>query len=121
MCLVNRLRNKLTDELGLERWDKVCLSRVYDWAGHVARFGKHQVDRLAWKALHWRDVNYLTFLETNYGQQCHGRKFRVWRWEMQFTRFLGKDWKEKAQDPELWQDMKGLWLSRRLTGPCGRS
>ena len=48
-----------------------------------------------------------------YGGQCHGRKFKVWRWEQQFVKFFGDDWKAAAVDQEVWNDQKQSWLSWR--------
>eukprot|EP00959_Pyramimonas_sp_CCMP1952_P120897 2527763-Pyramimonas_sp.AAC.1 len=51
LAYVNRLRAHYLDKLGLQRWDIVCLRRVFDWCGHVCRFQKYAPDRLALLAL----------------------------------------------------------------------
>ena len=111
---VNSKLNQLRTQFNLDRWDKICLRRVYDWAGHVARFGSRQKQRYAWKALEWRGIQYLKQLERLYGHQCHHRSFKTWRWEHQFVRILGPEWQKLAQDSETWADYKELWLSKRL-------
>ena len=47
----------------LWRWDIMALARVYDWAGHIARFGNWAPSRLVWKALKFKDISYLRALE----------------------------------------------------------
>eukprot|EP00959_Pyramimonas_sp_CCMP1952_P142033 2973216-Pyramimonas_sp.AAC.1 len=61
----------LRSKYNLERWDRICLERVFTWAGHVARFGKYSQDRIAWQVLQFRGIAYLRQLEKSYGQQCH--------------------------------------------------
>ena len=91
-------------QIGLQTWYKVVLSCVFDFAGHLARFGRHQPSRLAWKAFHWRGIKYLRTLEALTGSQCHGRSFKVWRYEFQFTSILGDDWQNLALDSDQWQE-----------------
>ena len=98
----------------LPRWDRIAVTRVFNWAGHVARFQGYAPDRLAFKALTFRDCNYLHKLENLYGGQLHGHKFKVWRWELQFVRTLGRDWKTQAQDPEHWSSIRDTWVEQRL-------
>ena len=98
---------------GYRRWDEEALVRSYTWAGHVARFSKYNANRLALKALCYRDINYLRTLERLYGQQCHGRRIRVWRWERQFSAILGDHWQSIALEGESWEDSMNYWLIRR--------
>ena len=101
-------------------WDVVCLGRSYDWAGHVARFGKSQRHRLAWRLLQWRGRNYLDLIEDlNHGCQLHGRSFKVWRWEAPFYSFAqGADWQTFAVDDECWRDSRNDWLRHRQSHDC---
>ena len=67
---------------------------------------RHQPSRLAWKAFHWRGIKYLRTLEALTGSQCHGRSFKVWRYEFQCTSILGDDWQNLALDSDQWQELK---------------
>ena len=115
MGMVTARLKCLRHKWGLERWDMVVLGRVYDWAGHVARFQKWAPDRYALRALLFRDIPYLKQLESEHGHQMHYRKFKVWRWEQQFTRFHGLGWKELATNSETWAEHKQIWLRHRST------
>ena len=57
------LLNMYRDKYRLRRWDILALARVYDWAGHIARFGNWAPSRLVWKALKFKDISYLRALE----------------------------------------------------------
>ena len=98
----------------LPRWDRMAVTRMFHLAWHVPRFQGYAPDRLALKALTCRDCNYLRKLEHLYGGQLHGRKFKVWRRELQFVRTLGHDWKTQAQDQEFWSSICDTWVEQRL-------
>ena len=115
MQLVTIRLMSLREKWSLERWDMVVLSRVYDWAGHVARFQKWAPERYALRALLFRDIPYLKRLESEYGHQMHYRKFKVWRWEQQFVRFFGLGWKDLAISSETWAEHKLFWQRQRNT------
>ena len=42
-------------------------------------------------------------LKKKLGTQCHGRRFRVWRWEQAVAQCIGEDWTEKAQNNMGWR------------------
>ena len=117
---INEKLSLLQAKYKLERWDGICLERVFTWAGHVARFGKYGQDRIAWKVLNFRGIAYLRQLEKSYGQQCHGKCFHMWRYEHQFSTFFGDDWQKLAMDQEQWADLKEFWLESS-TSECGSS
>ena len=87
--------------------------KMLQLGGHVARMGTWAPQRLVYKVARYKDSSYLKFLVQTYGSQHHGRKFKVWRWEQPFTKFLGSNWRDLAQDTETWADHKELWLSKR--------
>ena len=37
------------------------------------------------------------------GTQCHGRRFRVWRWEQALVQCLGDEWVKLAQNSTVWR------------------
>ena len=98
---------------GYLRWDGVALTRVFNWAGHVARFAHWAPGRIALKALQYRDARYLQQVQQLFGHQCHYRSFHAWRWEMQFTKTFGPHWHSLARDAEVWADHKTIWLTTR--------
>eukprot|EP00959_Pyramimonas_sp_CCMP1952_P336913 7054929-Pyramimonas_sp.AAC.1 len=113
VCHVHLQRYR--QKYNLERWHVSALSRVFDWAGHVGRFSKWAPERLAHKALVYRGGVYLQTLENMFGQQAHGRKFKVWRWEQQFTRVFGQDWIHLTWDSEDWASSRSAWVARRTS------
>ena len=115
MAVTAVLMNKYRARAGWLRWDQEALLRAYSWAGHVARFGRRAPERLAFKVLTYRNALYLERLVTMYGHQCHGRRFHVWRWEMQFSGFHGRDWRTKTQKGEIWEDSAQEWLRWKMT------
>ena len=113
MTALARTMKEYRKRAGLRRWDEEALLRAHSWAGLVARFGGYAPERLAYKALCYSNINYLRTMEGLYGQQCHGRHLKVWRWEQQFTMILGDSWQEVARTAELWEDSRNFWLTRR--------
>ena len=113
VAITNHLLNRYRTKYGWLRWDEEALGPVYDWAGHVSRFSAWAPNRLALKALLFRGARYLHEVQAMFGSQCHGKKFKVWRWEQQFARQLGKEWMESALDEEAWKDGRLTWVSGR--------
>ena len=113
MATTNAAIQAFRVKFGLLRWDKEAWGRVYEWAGHVARFGHWAADRLAWRVLKFRDSQYLSKVKAIYGTQCHGKRFHCWRWEQQLSQFLGPEWGQTARDEEGWRDAKTDWLTQR--------
>ena len=105
--------NKYRLHRNLRRWDEEALLKCYTWAGHVARMQKYSTNRLALKVLAYRDARYLATLESMYGQQCHGKRFHVWRWEQQISQIYGKEWWQQALEGEKWEDLREHWLIKR--------
>ena len=98
----------------MERWDVVCLGKVFTWAGHVARFAKWAPDRLALRVLQYRGIGYLRALEEQFGQQLHRRQFHAWRWEGQFSSMFGTRWADLTFDGEEWMARRHSWIQKRL-------
>ena len=79
----------------------------------LSRFSKYAPNRLALKALRYRDSSYLATVEALYGQHGHNRRLRVWRWEQQFTANMGTEWVNNALRGEQWEEFQGQWLKGR--------
>ena len=113
MTETNSLLKKLREKHHWARWDKQALSQVHSWAGHVARFQAYAPHRWALRALTYRNIQYLHKLDQMTGSQCHVRRFRVWRWEQQFSRHYGPKWMQETLDNEQWADSREQWLMGR--------
>ena len=113
MSLTNSLLNTLRTKHNWERWDCMALARVHTWAGHLARFREYAPQRWALRTLLFKGIHYLRVLEKAIGTQGHPHRFRVWRWEQQFTRWYGDSWMDQAQDQEAWADTRTAWLRGR--------
>ena len=113
MSMTNSLLNRMRSKRHWVRWDQQALAQVHSWAGHVARFQAYAPNRWALRALTYRNIKYLHTLEQMTGSQCHARRFRVWRWEQQFTRHYGPNWMQETLDSEQWADTKKQWLIGR--------
>lgn len=113
MTNTNSLLNRLRQQHGWQRWDVKALQEVHSWAGHVARFRVYAPQRWAFQALSVKGLQYLRALERATGSQCHPKRFRVWRWEQQFSRYYGDNWMEQTLDQEAWADSRAAWLIDR--------
>ena len=98
---------------GVRGWDELALRCAFSWAGHLARMEAWAPSRWSVRILRHRDWEYLQGLKTRFGSQLHGRKFHAWRWEMQFTKILGVEWRLPAKDPDVRADRKAAWLTWR--------
>ena len=75
--------------------------------------GIYDPQRWAYKTLIYRDREFLDGLEAKFGNQGHGRKFHVWRWEKQLSDFFGSTWKDRTIDNEEWASHFHSWLQWR--------
>ncbi len=89
-------------------WPEVYKTYVYRWAGHVARLPG---SRWAKRILEFNNKIYLDELVSAYGNQCHGRHIKVWRWEQMLYSSLGSKWGRGAQDRDNWTDNLDVWLA----------
>ena len=102
--------NQARQRFGFLRWDIQVLGRIHSWAGHVARMHVWARERLAVQCLRYRDATYLATLRSMFGQELHGRRFRVWRWGKMMVDHYGLNWWEVAKDPEVWKDTQQAWV-----------
>ena len=97
----------------IQTWDVSFRVSAYRWAGHVARMQKYETDKVVFKTLTSKDITYIRGLEHAYNQQCHGKRFKVWRWERQFYKPLGDNWKSLTLSKDDWEDGMSAWLDAR--------
>ena len=107
--------NRLVDSAKSFWWDTVALRQAHTWAGHFGRMALYDKTRWAYRALKHRNYEYLCALQQEFGSQCHGRRFHVWRWERAFYSYYGPDWQSATLDPEGWSASFGNWLTWRTT------
>ena len=83
---------------------------------------EYDPSRLCHQVFLFKDRDYLLGLERQYGQQCHGINFHVWRWERQIYLWHEQhesDWKEMAIDRKEWHDSvleKSRWNTYNYKG-----
>jgi hypothetical protein len=116
-----RLRLKikrLKDTHSFIDWDRRAYSSMFSWAGHVARIGQYDAGRITYRILQHKSWEWIqTVARANNGNQTHGRRLKVWRWEAPMYKFFKKvSWQEVAQNKESWnQQLESMidWRCRR--------
>ena len=85
-------------------WDRRAYSSMFSWAGHVARIGQYDAGRITYRILQHKCWEWIqTLARANGGNQTHGRRLKVWRWEAPMYKFFKKvSWQEVAQSKESW-------------------
>lgn len=81
-----------------------CLNKFSLGGGHLARMRIYEPSRIALHFLQHKGRQYLISLQDEFGQQCHGKRFHVWRYEKMFYQHFGDDWQTLALDNEVWND-----------------
>ena len=74
------------------------------WAGHTSRMTDYDSDRLTCRVLHFRNWSWIqNVASANRGNQLHGKRLRIWRWERPLYKFFkDRDWELAAQDKSEW-------------------
>ena len=112
--------NALCNEHGLRSWVDVCLSRMYTWAGHLARL-QQQSHRLASIVLDLKNMQHsatMASLNSKRFQQHPGRYY-VHTWESQYYRYFderGEYWRDVALDRRKWHTEEEGWINSRYSG-----
>lgn len=101
--VANRVQS-LFDKSGLEWWDTYALRQVHAWAGYVCRMRVYDPTRWVLRALRFRDHRFLARLVEDFGTQCHGHRFHVWRWERTFYDHYGDDWPLLPLNGDEWNE-----------------
>lgn len=108
-----KLADKIKDwkkYLDVFNWDEYYVYQAYRWAGHVSRMSVWAPRRLTHQTMRFRDYKYLTWLEAEFGDQCHGRRLHIWRWEHMLVKSFGRVWHDLRLKAEHWDD-----ASRRMS------
>ena len=67
--------------------------------------------------IHSENMEWLRKLRKELGSQCHGRRFRVWRWEEAEAQCVGTEWSNVAQDRLGWRakmDAMIKWREQKM-------
>ena len=94
-------------------WSDYALKMMHSWAGHLGRMSIYDPQRFVFRALTYRNYGYLRALQEEHGHQCHGRRFRVWRWERNFYQFYGSDWTKETISNSEWAESFVEWSQWR--------
>ena len=71
-------------------------AQYFSWCGQKGRIATRDPGREASKMYMNKNIAWLRDLKKELGTQCHGRRFRVWRWEQAVAQCVGDMWTEKA-------------------------
>ena len=101
----------------------------FSWCGHVTRLRKVDPQRETSRIfmvkistgnesyLYGENMECLQNSKKELGSQCHGRRFRVWRWEHAVAECVGTDWTNVAQDRMEWRakmDAMIKWRKQKM-------
>ena len=64
----------------------------FSWCGHIARIATRDPKRETNDTSAAQKHCLVAELKQDMGTQCHGRRFRVWRWEQAADQRLGVEW-----------------------------
>jgi hypothetical protein len=110
MLTTARKVKRAVESSGLMWWDEYLLKQIYSWAGHLGRMSVYDPSRVALQSIQHKGRRYLISLQEEFGQQCHGKRFHVWRWEKMFYNYFGADWMQCTLDSDKWFDKFHQWL-----------
>ena len=99
-----------TAEAPMIRWSRLlhnCQAKHKllhgDGCGHVARVTNMDPKRATSRIFTLKNMKWLRRLKKELGSQCHGRRFRQWRWEQAVAQCVGTEWVKVAQDRAAWR------------------
>ena len=104
---------RVKEEYAFRDWGEVYFEHVFTWAGHVARLGDYDRDRVTHRVLEYRNYKWIRErARQNKGNQMHGRKVRVWRWEHRVDKLFQRgDWQAAARSKAAWRTHLEKFLS----------
>ena len=106
-------------------WDLRAKDYYFKWAGQVARMATTDSDRLTPNALHlWNIESIFSHAAKFGGNQGHGRRLHVWRWEAEVFKYgksCGKHWESLAGDVTEWQSshLEGFRVQEAVSSNMG--
>ena len=102
----------------------MVLSRAYDYAGHVVRYGSRN-NTLVFQVLMQHCRAECREMSRVIGHQGHPGRHAPWSWELQYDSFFVKqgidDWKDVAMDKTTWLSHKADWMRFRLGKRCAHA
>ena len=120
MMRLNSKIKRLKQSHNFEDWDRAYYRKVCKWGGHVARMAGYDPQRASHRILQHKCWHWIQQVAAqNQGNQLHGRRLRVWRWEAPFYKYHNQEsWQHVAQDRDSWEqcldDMVNTRCHRRL-------
>ena len=98
---------------GVLWWDDYLLKQIYSSAEDVGRMSAYDPTRVALQSSQHKGRQYLLSLQAELGQQCHGKRFHIWRWEKMCDQYFGEDWMQITLESDCWNDNLKSWLGWR--------
>ena len=99
--------------------DETYFAQYFSWCGHIARITTRDPGRETSKMYMNKNIAWLRDLNKELGTQCHGRRFRVWTWELAVAQCFGEKWVEKARSNTGWrakQEEMTCWIKQKVGG-----
>ena len=95
--------------------DETYFASYFSWCGHIARITTRDPRRETITPFVKQNTNmaWLGNLKKELGTQCHGRRFRVWRWEQAVVQCLGDEWVKVAQNNIVWRSKLEEIINRK--------
>ena len=107
------------------KWDIQILRQIFNWAGHVSRYGTHSPLELPFLLTCYRDGLYLDRRRAASRDGRHlyrGHRRKPWRWEHFLHQYFRVDssgrlvsWQAYATDKSVWDSHREAWCRYRLS------
>ena len=97
--------------------DEVYFASCFSWCGHVARVTTMDPQRETSPTFTLKNMEWLRNLKKELGSQCHGRRFRVWRWKQAVAQCVATEWVKVALYRAAWRakmDAMGKWRKQKM-------
>ena len=90
---------------GFVDFDRYYMKKVFQWGGHLARLAQYDADRLTYRALLHKRWDWIQMIAAEFkGNQLHGRKLKIWRWEQKIYKHFKESWLDVAYDKSVWNE-----------------
>ena len=91
-----RLLRNCRAKHNLPHGDEMYFASYFSWCGHIARITTRDPKRETTNLFLHKNMMRIRSLKKELGSQCHGRRFRVWRWQQGVAQCLGYEWVKEA-------------------------